>query len=235
MSQQINLYEDRLRPRLELATALNVALVSLVALMAVAMLAAWTYFDAERKAAAAVQARQVLQAAQEQVKAAAQKAAERKVSPGLQVELSAAKAKLQAGQEVIGALEHGRLADSGEFSQFMQGFAKQAQNDLWLTGFRITDGGQEIEIRGRTLDAALVPAYVQRLDSIPVFQGRRFAALDMRGVEDAGDKATATATATAVDSKEGAAKAKLPPYVEFVLRSEHIAAEDGPITGKAMQ
>ena len=126
MSQQINLYEERLRPRLELATARNVAAAALATLLLVAAMASWTAIDAKRKVATAAQSLQALQAAQEQLKAAAQKASERKVSPGLQNELSAAKAKLQAGQDVIGALEHGRLAESGQFSDFMQGFAKQA-------------------------------------------------------------------------------------------------------------
>ena len=233
MSQQINLYEERLRPRVELATARNVAIIFLVVLAATIALAAWTAFDARRKVAAAAQSQQTLLAMQEQLKAAAQKAAERKVSSGLQNELSAAKAKLQAGQEVIGALEHGRLAESGQFSDFMQGFAKQAQSDLWLTGFRIKDGGQEIEIRGRTLDAARVPAYVQRLDAIPVFQGRRFAALDMRGVEEPADSAVAAPSQP--DGKEVAVKPKLPPYVEFALRSEHIGQDEAQVAGKVVR
>ncbi len=233
MSQQINLYEERLRPRLELATARNVAAAALATLLLVAAMASWTAIDAKRKVATAAQSLQALQAAQEQLKAAAQKASERKVSPGLQNELSAAKAKLQAGQDVIGALEHGRLAESGQFSDFMQGFAKQAQSDLWLTGFRITDGGQEIEIRGRTLDAARVPAYVQRLDAIPVFQGRRFAALDMRGVEETADNAPAASSVP--DGKEVAAKPKLPPYVEFALRSEHVGQDEAHIAGKVVR
>lgn len=233
MSQQINLYEERLRPRIELATARNVAIIFLVVLAATIALAAWSAFDAKRKVATAAQSQQTLLAMQEQLKAAAQKAAERKVSPGLQNELSAAKAKLQAGQEVIGALEHGRLAESGQFSDFMQGFATQTQSDLWLTGFRITDGGLEIEIRGRTLDAARVPAYVQRLDAIPVFQGRRFAALDMRGVDEPVDSAVAASSQP--DGKEVAVKPKLPPYVEFALRSEHIGQDEAQVAGKVVR
>ena len=50
MSQQINLYEDRLRPRLELATGRNLSMSALLLLL---LMGAWSYqssLDASRKA-----------------------------------------------------------------------------------------------------------------------------------------------------------------------------------------
>jgi hypothetical protein len=85
-------------------------------------------------------------------------------------------------REVIEVLDSGMLGNTDGFSGLMTGFARQSQTDLWLTGFRVTGNG-EIEIQGRLLDPAKLPVYVQRLSSEPVFQGRHFAALEMRGVD----------------------------------------------------
>ncbi|WP_186405298.1 hypothetical protein [Candidatus Accumulibacter aalborgensis] len=148
--------------------------------------------------------------------------AQRRVSPALATELASAKAMLSAHQDVLLVLESRKWGNRQGFSGFMSAFARQSQSDPWLTGFLITVGGDEIEIHGRLLDPARLPAYVQRLSTEPVFHGRRFAALEMRDV-DPGDKKT-DPPAMARVSEIGVAQhgeAKLPRYVEFVLRSEN--------------
>lgn len=133
-------------------------------------------------------------------------------------------ALLAARQEVMDVLDSGKAGSSSGFSGFMVGFARQIQADLWLTGFSISAGGEEIEIRGRLLDPAKLPGYVQRLSGEPVFHGRRFAALDMHSVEPV----------TPVPEVAGAAapplrEAVMPRFVEFVLRSAHGGEAAGPV------
>ena len=57
MSQQINLYEERLRPRLELATGRNLGIAVLVLLVAMAGWALWEGAEADRRSEAAAAAR----------------------------------------------------------------------------------------------------------------------------------------------------------------------------------
>ncbi len=214
MSQQINLYEVRLRPRHELPTSRNVGLAALVLLLLMTVLALWTRDDAERKSqAAAVSAKQLVEQ-QEKLVALSKTLAQRRVSPALLAEQESARAMLSIRQEVVAILDSGSLGNTSGFSALMSGFARQSQSDLWLTGFQVSKGGEEIEIRGRLLDPARLPAYVLHLSREPVFRGRRFAALEMRGVDPEEPKA-------GQPSAPG-----LPRYVEFSLRSENAGGLD---------
>ena len=233
MTQQINLYEARLRPRFEPATARNLAISTVIALIAVTALAVYAAVSADQQAAvlAAVQAE--VRAEQERMTALAKAVAERRVSPALAGDLVQSRTLLEARQEVMDVLTSGKIGNVDGFSGILFGFARQAQADVWLTGFVIAGGGDEIEIRGRLLDAARLPAYVQRLSSEPAFQGRRFATLDMRAVEP--DVVRTDATKPEVEKPAPGAplapmpNAVLPRYVEFALRSANAtnAARDG--------
>ncbi|MFZ4537988.1 hypothetical protein [Propionivibrio sp.] len=220
MSQQINLYEERLRPRHELAIARNLGVGALALLLLMTGLALWADHDAQRKTAAAAVSQKQLADEQEQLNALVKTASLRRVSPALMDELGNVKALLSMRNEVMAVLDSGKLGKSTGSFAIMSGFSRQSQNGLWLTGFVATMGGEEIEIRGRLLDPAKLPDYVQRLRDEPVFQGRRFAALEMRDVEPVEQKTEQSQT----DKPQTAAK--MPRFVEFVLRSENMVATD---------
>ena len=133
---------------------------------------------------------------------------------------------LAVRNEVIDVLNSGALGNTTGFSEFMAGFARQTQPDLWLTGFAVTDGGEGIEIRGRLLDPAKLPVYMQRLRSEPVFAGRRFAALEMKGVDPVAPKDVAVNSPASAGESLSVPELKLPRFVEFVLRSEKMIGAD---------
>ncbi|MFB0936567.1 MAG: hypothetical protein QMB52_12405 [Propionivibrio sp.] len=224
MSQQINLYEARLRPRRELATGRNLGAAGLALLALVAGTAVWVGMEAARKTEAAAAIQKQLGEQQVQLTALSKAVAERRVSPALAADLDKARATLAAREEVMETLESGRQGSSAGFSAIMSGFARQAQKDLWLTSFVVARGGEDIEIRGRVLDPSGLPAYVQRLGSEPVFQGRRFSALEMIDRESTDEKAELSAKASPGAIAPPAAL-KPPRFVEFVLRSEHAAGK----------
>lgn len=224
MSQQINLYEARLRPRHELATGRNVGIGALVVLLVMSALALWTGSEAKRTEAETAAVQKNLAGEQEKLAATVKVLAERKVSPAVAAELEKSKALLASRQEVMAVLDSGRFGNTQGFAAVMAGFARQTRADLWLTGFQVTMGGEEIEIRGRALDPATLPLYMQSLSSEPVFQGRRFAALEMQDVEpeDVPRDASTGAVSTSAADVEALPVLRLPRFVEFVLRSENV-------------
>jgi Tfp pilus assembly protein PilN len=222
VSQQINLYEPRLRPRHELATGRNVGVVALLLVVLMTALAVWTGTGAARRESEAAALQKQLVGEQERLAATVKVLAERKVSPALAAELEQAKAQLASRQEVTAVLDSGRFGNSTGFASVMTGFARQTRSDLWLTGFRVTMGGDEIEIRGRALDPATLPQYMQSLSGEPVFQGRRFAALEMQDVEPEEVPRDDPTGAAQTANVEAAPVLRLPRFVEFVLRSENV-------------
>lgn len=220
MSQQINLYEARLRPSQEWLTGRRVAVLALVLLV---MLAGGTVFarlSAERAEKDLAAWKSEVLAEQEKLAALNKSFAERRLPAALQSELETTRAMLATRKDVVALIDSGRLGNSSGFSEIMYGFARQASGDLWLSGFSVSMGGQEIEIRGRLFDSGKLPGYVQRLSREPVFQGRRFAALDMQSIDADGSRSGSSDSVPAAPA--GAVPvARLPRHVEFVLRSEN--------------
>lgn len=232
MSQQINLYESRLRPNRSLLTGRNVGASAVVLLLAIACAAIWAHSSANKKTESALALQKAVAEEQERLLRVSKQVADQKVSPALSAELESAKAMLAARTEVIELLESGKIGNSKGFSAIMAGFARQSLADLWLTGFQFSANG-DIEIRGRLLDPEKLPSYVQRLSTDSVFKGRRFAALEMRGVEAGELKLDGTTSAKSAEKASAAdAPVSLPRYVEFVLRSDNtVDTDSAPQTG----
>ena len=215
MSQEINLYEERLHPRREILNGHNLGMATLVALALVAILAAWTQYDAAQAGALADRLKTQASSLQKQVAEQSKAVSEQRVSPPLAAELEKAREALEARQSALGLLDSGRLGSTHGFSGIFAGFSNQAlaNPNLWLAGFSITQGGGAIEIRGRTLDVADLPAYVHRLGKEPAFRGRHFSGLEMLGHEAGKMGAAGTVT--------GAASPVVTPrFTEFTLHSE---------------
>ena len=226
MSQQINLYEARLRPRRLVLTGRRLAGALCVVLAVLAGLAGMVRWQASGLSAEVEHLLDESKSLQEGLAALTQQMKERRIPTALQAELDSARVMLGVRKEVVGLLDAGKLGNTNGFSGVFNGFSRQASSDLWLSGFSIGQGGLEIELRGKLFDAGKLPLYVQRLSQDPAFQGRRFAALTIDTVEPPVDAKT---DGSAVSAKAAQpAPLKLPRHVEFVLRSE-LGGETKPV------
>jgi Tfp pilus assembly protein PilN len=179
MSQQINLYNPALAPKVELLSGSRM-LVALAAVVAVCLLA-WGVAagDAARLARQErVQAARLAQL-QGEVTSMTQQVAARKPSAELQAELDHLAALLGARHEVMALLESGSLGDTRGVSEYFRAFARQTTEGLWLTGFSIGGAGNDIVIQGRTLDADLVPAYLRKLRRESALRGHGFESMSV--------------------------------------------------------
>jgi len=91
------------------------------------------------------------------------------------------------------------------FSVYFNAFSRQVIKGLWLTGFKVSDGGGAIKITGGALAPEMVPQFIGRLSAEPKLMGTSFGVLRL-------------------DRKE-----KNRQWVEFTLSSEEEIEEDaGP-------
>jgi hypothetical protein len=131
-------------------------------------------------------------------------------------QITTARLAVTQRQEVLSLIAQGDVAQGNAYSGLLQGFSRQMVDGVWLLGFGFAE--KEIEMRGRLIDPALLPAYINKLNDEPAFAGRRFAALEMTGVEPGDEKRP--------EAPE-AAKNKAPTrYTEFVLRTELPAGQE---------
>lgn len=212
MSQQINLLLPELRPRfdwLALPVVAGAALLALVLLLVVAQ--SQSMRVVRLKAEEATLNGQLLNL-QQQVQALGQLLGNRQPNAALLPELDLAKTGVAQRQEVLDFIGRRDKSQGGGFLNILQGFSRQTLDGVWLVAFGLSPDG--VEICGRLLDPALLPAYISRLNADPAFAGRRFAALEMQGVDPVAEKPDA--------DPKAAAKPLGKRYTEFVLRTEAV-------------
>lgn len=143
-----------------------------------------------------------------------------KAASVLDAEIQRLEATLKTARDSMNVLEGGALGNRDGFARYMQAFARQSLDGLWLTGFTVAGGG-DVAIEGRVLRPELVPAYIQRLNGEPALKGRAFAALDLRRPPPvAVPPAAGAAAATPL-------KMEAPRFIEFALTTAEpvVAAE----------
>lgn len=202
MAQQINLYDPALRPQRDAFTAQS----SLLWAMAAALLASAAAWGLQWNTPSNPPLLTATAAATAPANPASAAAAP----------LSAAASELQRLRDfeahqrrVQAAIQDGTLGARSGHAEYLRALARQAQPQVWLTGFSIKPETNAVEIDGQALDASALPAYLRRLNSEERFKGRPFAHLHIR---QAGTEAAAGAAAS---NGEVAA----PGYPQFTLRS----------------
>lgn len=221
MSAQINLYHPRFLKQRDTLTLGNVTLAAALLYAALAIGGGWAWQDAaaHREAAAAAEAQ--LKSAREQLEAATKAAATRKPSAQLIADADGAEAMLRRRGEIARLLESGAIGSTGGFTDYLRGFARQAPDGLWLTGFTIGAGGNDMEIRGSMLNPAALPDYIRRLGTEKAFQGRSFAALTMNRVDP-----PAAARPVGLGAAVSQAPSFAPRPVDFVLMPKLVEMKD---------
>ena len=90
----------------------------------------------------------------------------------LEAALARAGSELRAKQALLDSLHAEASDDARGYSRYFAAFARRTLPGVWLTGFSVADGGDELDIRGRVLHPDLVPAYIQALNKEEVMRGR---------------------------------------------------------------
>ena len=88
-------------------------------------------------------------------------------------------AKSEARQQMIDVLDTVVVKDDEGFSNIMLSLARQKVEKLWLKSIYIGASGKEMHIEGATLNADLVPEYLQKLGQEDSFLGRTFTVFEV--------------------------------------------------------
>ena len=94
-------------------------------------------------------------------------------------ELARVTRSIRDQEEVLKIFEGGDFGNGDGYSRFLTALARQRLGGLWLTGFTVSGGGEELSIRGRVLRADLVPQYIRQLNQQTVMRGHVIAELTM--------------------------------------------------------
>lgn len=179
MSQQINLFNPAFEEKKKLfgAAAMVQALAVLVA--GVVLLSVY----GERQVAAmqkqADAGARMVDKKKTQLSLVSTEFAPREKSAALEAELAQAEAQLASLKRIAAVIDRGEIGNGTGYAEYFRALARQHVDGLWLTGLAITGAGSEIAIRGRALDAALLPGFLGRLTREKVMQGKSFGSLEI--------------------------------------------------------
>jgi hypothetical protein len=218
VTQYINLLNPALQKRSDALSARVLFSTGIAAAIVVALAAAWAQYNARDLERQANDGEAVLKRERDNLVAVAKAATERKPSTNLVDELARAEAKLKVHGDLIRLVESGALGKTEGFSDQLLAFARLSTNGLWLTGFSINADGSETEIDGKALSPELLPAYIRRLNSERVFQGRRFSMLDVNRVQE--ETRPPLAPSVEAGSASSASAQRLPSHIVFSLSAK---------------
>lgn len=234
MSQQINLFNPAFRKQRTMLSFPRTLALFVLAVLVLGAVGAYRYQvvrGLEQEQASAQSTLAAMRTYADRVKA---DSAARKGDTAIDGEIARLETEVKAARTVMEALSGGALGERQGFAEYLRAFSRQSLEGLWLTGFSI--GGGQIAIQGRTLQADLVPGYIQRLNREPVLKGRSFSALEMH-------QAKMEADATGRDAKDGKGAKdvrRTPPYLEFTMATGDAvpgaqAAAAGAVTAAAAE
>jgi len=202
MNQQINLFQPIFRKErkiLSFTALIQINVIFVVVLAAIFSLALWKVkqINLEDSELAKLHQTHIVQ-----LNELTNKVADWKKKYYSEDQLGRLQAEL-AAYNYVAQLFGGEFSSSKTgFSIYFNTFSRQVVKGLWITGFRVSNGGAAIKIMGGALAPEMVPQFISRLSAESQLSGTSFGVLSL-------------------DRKE-----KKRQWVEFILSSEEALEEE---------
>lgn len=178
--QYINLYDPGLQKKRDWLALVNVVGGGAMLLVTVVALGFLTRTELPALQTQLDTNESQLKTLRDQVTQVGQQVASRKPDPRIEQDMAAFRQMLSERGEVLNLLKKQMTPGvSIAYSDYLRGLARQNLNGLRLVGFYYQGIDGSMEIRGQTLNPALIPEYIRRLNKEPAFHGRAFAALQL--------------------------------------------------------
>jgi MSHA biogenesis protein MshI len=176
MRQQINLLQVALEDRKPVLPAKQIIAIIGAVLLLSAVGAGFTHWRASGPAAELLQARSELERARVTLSSLSALAATIVRDPELQLEQAGLERELAGLRRLSAATADppGTVTLSG----ILAGAGRQRPEGLWLDLMHVSSSG-DLVLRGKVLDASLLPDYISRLGRDQAFSGLRFAELEL--------------------------------------------------------
>jgi hypothetical protein len=79
--------------------------------------------------------------------------------------LETAETRLESSRQIRNFLGQTKLGNTAGFSEYFKDLSRAALQGMSITEFRFSEGGEKVELSGQVVDSALVPRYVNNIES----------------------------------------------------------------------
>ena len=203
MIQQVNLYQDELRgARIPLSASLMAAVAGglIVLLLAVYAAFQWQLLNG-RKEAAALEI-----TVNDKNQALQQLAAELKTrdkNRALAAQVTRLGEELATKRRLLRVVSGQTYGNTDGFSEYLAGLGRHRLDGLWLTEISVFGAGHELILKGSTLDARLLPTYLQALSAEATYIGKEFTSFWMTRPQEELARQLDFVIATRCEGREG--------------------------------
>lgn len=175
--QQVNLYQDSLKPK-QFNARLNWYL-SIIGIFCLGVVGLSFYFKSEltKSQAALAQLQQNLNTQKALVKQLQDRQPKPQTNTALLAEIGQWQKKVAELTQTMTLLDHETDMQTHGFSAYFQGLANQPISDVWLNVIHFDAQQDLINFEGSTFKPDEIPDFLQHLQKQPVFHGRSFAKL----------------------------------------------------------
>jgi hypothetical protein len=90
-------------------------------------------------------------------------------------------------EQVLHAIRGTDFGDTKGFSRHLRSLGRVTIDGIWLTEIRLSGNGDDTRLEGRSINAELVPAYLQFLAAEPPFSAQRFHQFQIDSVDNLAD------------------------------------------------
>lgn len=172
MAQQINLFSPLFLRKKHYFSALTMVQALAVVLAGSAAIYAFELRQNGTLQAALTANEKQLATQREQLVKLAKEFSSVGASRTLAEDLGRAEERMQQRRALLAELQTGGGANAEGFARYMEALARRAVPGVWLTGIEVGGARGTMVIRGRALEAKLVPAYIRSLNQEAAFAGK---------------------------------------------------------------
>lgn len=180
MTQQVNLFQPIFRQERKLLSFTVLLQACAVVLVVLLLIYAWGWQQTRQMQADLGNLQQRLTQRSTQLADLTARLTAMRTDAGLQQQMQSLEQEVAARQKVVAALQRVREGYTQGVSSYLEGFARQTPQGIWLTGFMVQAGGEGLVIRGNALAPASVPVFIEQLAKESALKGTRFSAMQIQ-------------------------------------------------------
>ncbi len=180
INQQVNLFQPIFRKERKLLSFKVLTQACAAVLVVLLTMYGWSVQQTQQMKTDLVQLKKQQTQFSTQLAEVSVRLAGMKTDTASQLALASLEQELAARQKVVAALTRVKDSYTHGVSNYLESFSRQAPKGVWLTGFSVQAGGENLVIRGKSLRAALVPTFLQQLSSESTLSGTEFGLLQIQ-------------------------------------------------------
>ena len=180
MKQQINLYQEILRPKNIRWSSNQLVKIITVTIFLMFLIDAFGYWQTWQSNQELLQIKKLVKKKQAELKKVEVEYPLPIEDQRLRERVSKLGDELRLKKNIVGLLKKNEYGMITGFSDYLTGLAKQHVTGTWLTHISITQGGKQMSLAGSSLKPELVPKLLRKLGKEPGFAGKEFNVISHR-------------------------------------------------------